>query len=185
MPLATEAAPSGEWALSAEGQMAARQLRARFPVGSHLIASYERKAWETIGGRNADVERDHRFDEIARTDEPWGGDFLRLRRLYVEGERHPGWESHQDAAGRFQAGVVAMQDRYGDRPMVIGTHGMVLTNWLVSIGAVGTADAAGFWSNLGFPDCLEVDPVGASWLRYVSPIRSCITCRKPVARHPT
>ncbi|UYM03555.1 histidine phosphatase family protein [Solicola gregarius] len=165
MPLATKAAPSGAWALTADGRAAARQLRARFPAGAHLTASCERKAWETVGGTDTHVERDARFDEIARTGEPWGGDFLRLRRRYVEGVRHAGWESHEDAAGRFHAGVVAAQDRYRDRAIVIGTHGMVLTNWLVSIGVVSTADAGGFWSDLGFPDCIEVDTVGASWRR--------------------
>lgn len=166
MPLATEAAPSDSWALTAEAQTAARQMRARLPADAFLAASCERKAWETVGGTGADVECDVRFNEITRPVEPWGGDFLRLRRLYIEGVRHPGWEPHEDAAARFHAGVVAVQDRCRDRPIVIGTHGMVLTNWLVSIGAVSITDAAAFWSDLRFPDCIEVDTVDGSCRRY-------------------
>lgn len=166
MPLAAEATPPDEWALNADGQVAAHQLRAWLPGGSHLAASCERKAWETVGGTDSDVQRDARFNEVTRAAEHWGGDFLRLRRLYAEGARHPGWESQQHAAQRFHNGVVALQDRHGERPIVIGTHGMVLTNWLVSIGAVARTDAAGFWSDLRYPDCIEVDRVRASWRRY-------------------
>ena len=166
MPLATEAAPSYSWALTAEAQTAARQMRAQLPADAFLISSCERKAWETVGGTGANVECDARFNEVIRTGEPWSGDFHRMRLLYIDGVRHPGWEPHDDAAARFQAGVVAVQDRYRNCPIAIGTHGMVLTNWLVSIGAVSTADATAFWSDLRFPDCIEVDTVNGSCRRY-------------------
>ena len=72
---------------------------------------------------------------------------------WVEGRldgRHEGWESPEVAAARFHDGVLAHAT---GGPLVIGTHGMVLTAWLVSIGRLAPGPAAGeFWSGLRFPD---------------------------------
>jgi broad specificity phosphatase PhoE len=135
------------------------------PSGSRLISSAERKAWETLGG-SPDVLRDARFNEINRVDEPWEGNFRELRRLYVEGLTHPGWEPRADAGARFEAGVTDALQLDDRCPVVIATHGMVLTTWLVSRGVVELADAGGFWSDLRFPDCFHLAADGSSLIRY-------------------
>lgn len=166
MPLASELTPTNQWPLSADGLRAADRLRSRLPHDAELVASDARRAYETVGGPDCVVERDSRFNEIARPNEPWGGNYREPRRQYVEGIAHPGWEPQRDAATRFDAGVADLQSRFGEGPIVIGTHGMALTVWLVSIGAVVPDDAADFWAGLRFPDCIEVHTDGPMWMRY-------------------
>ena len=166
MPLATELTPANQWPLSPDGLRAADRLRSRLPHDAELVASDARRAYETVGGLDGVVERDSRFNEIARPNEPWGGDYCEPRRQYVEGIAQPGWEAQRDAAARFDAGVADLRGRFGDRPIVIGTHGMVLTVWLVSIGAVAPDEAAVFWAGLRFPDCIEARTDGPAWTRF-------------------
>jgi hypothetical protein len=45
----------------------------------------------------------------------------------------------------------------GPQAVVIATHGMAMTLWLVSVGAVAESDAEGFWRGLRFPDAHLVD----------------------------
>jgi hypothetical protein len=71
-----------EWPLDEEGRAAARHLTARLPADARLVASEERKAWQTLGG-GEDVVRDRRFNEVSRI-EPWEGDFRQRRRVYVD-----------------------------------------------------------------------------------------------------
>jgi broad specificity phosphatase PhoE len=155
MPAAAPEVAPTEWPLSAEGIRAALALRELLPRDSRLIASTEPKAWQTLGDVT-DVVRDARFREIDRPDEPWSDDFRERRAEYVAGETHPGWEQHADVADRFGAGVAGHYDG-GFRGVVIATHGMAMTTWLVSIGAVERDEAAGFWRGLRFPDCRIVD----------------------------
>lgn len=108
------------------------------------------------------MTRDPRFNEVGRGGEPWGGNFLELRREYVDGHAHPGWEPHDLAAERFDAGVADFQRLAAGRPVAIATHGMILTAWLVSRGVMAAGGAGDFWSSLRFPDCIEVRPDGGS-----------------------
>ncbi|HYO31776.1 MAG TPA: histidine phosphatase family protein [Nocardioidaceae bacterium] len=158
MPLVSPTTPPNTWHLSAEGRAAARALRHTLPRDARLFSSSEPKAWQTLGG-STQVARDDRFNEVSRPAEPWDGDYKELRRRYVASATQPGWEPPADAASRFQAGVSAATSgqHATDVPTVIATHGMVLTVWLVSIGAVPRQSAARFWSDLRFPDCLLVD----------------------------
>jgi hypothetical protein len=128
------------------------------PKDAKLFSSHEPKAWQTLSG-STQVTRDHRFNEVSRSAEPWDGNFQEFRRRYVEGATHAGWEPPAEAASRFQAGVFAALSGHHatHAPTVIATHGMVLTVWLVSIDAVPSTSAAQFWSHLRFPDCLLVD----------------------------
>src|SRR4051794_19483559 len=67
-----------------------------------------------------------------------------------------GWETPLEAAARFDAAV--MDHATEDSPLVIGSHGMVLTAWLVHArGAVARHAAGEFWDALAFPDVVEVD----------------------------
>jgi broad specificity phosphatase PhoE len=155
MPAATPEAPPETWPLNPEGLAAARRLRSRLPVGARWCSSAEPKAWQTLGGTD-EVALDARFNEVSRVGEPWQDNFRQLRRAYVEGVQHPGWEPHQDAADRFDAGVRDALSEAAGRPVVIATHGMVMTRWLVSRGLVPADRAGPFWTDLRFPDCLAV-----------------------------
>ena len=166
MPMASRSVPPHLWPLSPDGQAAARRLVSELPAEAYFVSSGERKAWETLGEASGPVVHDDRFNEIFRTGEPWKGDFHRLRRLYVHGVLHPGWESHADAAERFQAGIEAALGQAHGRDVVIATHGMVVTTWLVSRGAVAQNEAEKFWASLAFPDCLVVEDGGRSCRRF-------------------
>jgi 2,3-bisphosphoglycerate-dependent phosphoglycerate mutase len=166
MPVPSPDVPVHEWPLSGEGRAAARGLMSRLPLGARMVSSDEHKAWETLNGRVNGVVRDARFNEVSRVGEPWGQDVRQQRRLYVEGMAPAGWEPQVDAAKRFEAGIAQALQRADDRPTVIATHGMVMTVWLVSRGAVSQTDAGTFWLGLGFPDCISVEPDGSSWRRF-------------------
>ncbi|MCA5894328.1 hypothetical protein LEP48_13355 [Isoptericola sp. NEAU-Y5] len=138
------------------------------PASSLAVASTEPKSIETLclalGTRS--VATDARFDEVARPGEPFDTSFRQARRAWVEGTldgRHAGWEPPDVAAFRFDAAVRAHAraggaDATGTRTLVIGTHGMVLTAWLVSIGRVDPgAPAARAWDELSFPDVLHLE----------------------------
>jgi broad specificity phosphatase PhoE len=161
MPVTRAEVPPETWHLGPEGRTAASALMRTLPPGPRLFSSDEPKALETVGG-SAGVTPDPRFREVTRPREEWEGNYLERRRRYVAGTSHPGWELQADAAERFQAGVAAIEhDELADgdeRPVVIATHGMVLTTWLVSVGAVRQSRAAEFWSDLRFPDCFVVGP---------------------------
>ncbi len=166
MPVPSPYVPPHLWGLSSDGHAAARRLMSRLPARATLLSSTERKAWETLGGSGNAVVRDARFNEVSRAGEPWGDGFHRLRRLYVEGAAHPGWEPAVDAADRFQAGIEAALRDSRCEDVVVATHGMVMTTWLVRRGGIAVGEAAEFWSALAFPDCLLVDADGQLWCRY-------------------
>jgi broad specificity phosphatase PhoE len=155
MPDATPELPPTEWTLSLDGMRAAAALREVLPRDARLIASPEPKAWQTLGDVDS-VLRDARFREIDRPDEPWSDDFRARRAEYVSGVPHRAWEPHADVAERFAAGVAA-HEVGSARHVVIATHGMAMTTWLVALGAVARRDAALFWRGLRFPDCHIVD----------------------------
>ncbi|WP_203138400.1 histidine phosphatase family protein [Microbacterium sp. JZ31] len=156
MPAADAATPPREWPLSGDGHARAVQLRHRIPDEATLLCSDERKAIETLEsatGRAPVI--DARFGEVRRPGEPFDDQATARRRAWVEGrldERHIGWESPLRAAARLDEAVRA---HAGDP--VIGTHGMILSAWLVSRGILTRGAEAGlFWASLGFPDLVDV-----------------------------
>jgi len=153
MPDASPEVPSGEWPLTPAGRAAASSLVDALPAGALLVASDERKAWETLGAGS--VPRDPRFGEVRR-DEGWSDDFRTVRGRYVAGEALPGWEPQADVVARFGAGLDSWRAR-ADGALVVATHGMAMTVWLVSVGRVPVGEAEAFWSGLGFPDVVRVD----------------------------
>jgi broad specificity phosphatase PhoE len=153
MPAYCGEIPPDCWELSEDGRSAARRLGPVLPAGALLVASAERKAWQTLESLGP-VTRDRRFNEVSRV-EPWQGDYPRLRREYVGGAGHPGWESRGCVVERFAAAVSEYLSAAKDRAVVIATHGMAMTIWLSSV--IGLPDPAGFWSDLRFPDAYRVE----------------------------
>lgn len=152
MPEASPDSPPHEWPLGAAGRAAARVLAAELPAGGYLVASEEPKAWQTLAPAG-EVVRDPRFNEVGRV-ESWGGEFRRLRRSYVDGADHPGWEPRSRVADRFGAAVTDHLAAAGGRPLVVATHGMAMTVWLDRRGEL--ADPGEFWAALRFPDVRRV-----------------------------
>lgn len=151
-----------EWPLTPEGGAAAKRLMEQLPSDALFVASAERKAWETLPG--VEVRRDARLNEVARPDERWSDDFRTRRRAWVEGSVIPGWETMRGAAERFEAAVHDAQPSAAGRPVVIASHGMVITSWLVHRELVAPGDAGGYWEALSFPDCLIIGDGGVERL---------------------
>lgn len=130
--------------------------------GGLWVASEELKAIETLECLSprecGAILRDERFNEVRR-DEPFDGDFRSRRRAWVEGkldDRHTRWESPHEAASRFDEAVNDFVAQ--GSPLVIGSHGMIITAWLVHRARVQAGAEAGlFWGALSFPDVVEVD----------------------------
>jgi 2,3-bisphosphoglycerate-dependent phosphoglycerate mutase len=53
-----------------------------------------------------------------------------------------------------------------ERPVVIATHGMAMTLWLMA--TIGLEDPGEFWARLEFPDAYVVDLAAATATRLVS-----------------
>lgn len=159
MPQLDATASPDDWRLSGGGRAAARALRGRLPPRSRRVVSSERKAQETLAlALDEAFEVDRRLDEVHRPREPIDSAVRSARRAWVSGrfdERHDGWETVTDAAARFDAAVRA---RASADDLVVATHGMVLTAWLVFVGTVEAGEAAAsFWESLGLPDVVTVD----------------------------
>jgi broad specificity phosphatase PhoE len=152
LPVVDSATPPASWPLSCDGRSAARGLV--LPADAYLAASAEPKAYETLAHLGA-VAQDSRFGEIHRVGEPFDGNFRELRLAYVEGADHPQWEDRAEAVVRFDDAIAFHRERAGRRPLVVGTHGMVLTLWLTA--RIGLAAPGPFWSELRFPDAYAVD----------------------------
>jgi broad specificity phosphatase PhoE len=162
-PAATADRPPAAWALSCAGRAAAADLRTVLPGDGRWVCSPERKAVETlqIAAQSSDepvITTDPGFGEVRRPVEPFDEDVHARRRAWVENRldiRHAGWETPEGAAERFADAVARHASA---RPLVIGTHGMVLTAWLVLIGRVEAGRPAGdLWSGLRFPDAVLVE----------------------------
>jgi broad specificity phosphatase PhoE len=140
------------WPLAAEGLAEAARLS--LPPGAYLAASDEPKAWQTLAPHGP-VVREPGFGEVRRVGEPWDGPYRDLRRAYVDGADHPGWEARAEVAARFDGAVEDHLVRARGRPLVVGSHGLAMTVWLTA--RVGLADPGDFWAGLRFPDVVAVD----------------------------
>lgn len=151
--------PPEDWGLSSAGALAARNSVLDVPISAKVLSSTERKAIETtsiITGRDAiDIETDLGFGEIQR-EEPVDDGFRERRAAWVAGQedyRHAGWEAHTTAADRMSNALL----HHRSEIMIVGTHGMVLTTWMVHVGLVSAGQpAVAFWQALGFPDTVTV-----------------------------
>ncbi|SDR91447.1 histidine phosphatase family protein [Microlunatus soli] len=161
-PVASGDVAPSEWPLSDAGCRAAEALIGRIPLGAVLASSAERKAVRTLsiaaGVDAAELIIDSRFGEVLRPGEPFDDAVADRRRAWIEGrpdERHLGWESRSEAAARFAAGLEAID---GDQ-VVVASHGMIITSWLMAIGVVPAASAGDYWAALRFPELIEVPPI--------------------------
>jgi 2,3-bisphosphoglycerate-dependent phosphoglycerate mutase len=151
-PVISPTSPPSQWPLSPAGRAAAAALS--FPSDAYLVASTEPKAIQTLAP-SGPVVQDERFGEVRREGEPFGGNFHELRLAYVSGTDHPLWEPRTDAVRRFDAALTDHFVRAAGRPLVVGSHGMVLTLWLTA--RIGLDSPGAFWSALRLPDVFAVD----------------------------
>jgi broad specificity phosphatase PhoE len=164
-PQASPAVHPHQWPLSEAGRRAAKDLRGRLPGTGVWVSSTEVKAHQTLLGARPEealpVLQDARFDEVRRI-EQLDDDFRARRRAWVEGrldQRHSGWEEPLEAAARFDEGVREYAALGG--PLVVGSHGMVLTAWLVHArGAVAAPVAGAYWEAMALPEVIEVHEGG-------------------------
>lgn len=147
-----------EWGLSTAGVDAAMALD--IPSDATIVSSPELKALQTVtlatGVAEDAVVIDPAFREVDRIEAVHDG-FREARRAWVAGERderHEGWEVLEQAANRLTDGL----RRYDAPRLLVGTHGMVLTAWMVSCGAIDPGlPAVDFWESLSFPHVLTVE----------------------------
>lgn len=157
MPLTSPDVLPEQWELGDEGRSGARELAPALPADAYYAASDEPKAYQTAEEiaalRGGTVVRDARLGEVRRPF-VWGEDYRRIRREYVEGADHNGWESRAAVVARFTA---AVQDHAAAAaaPLVLASHGMALTVWLVSVLSLPAPGA--FWADLRFPDAIAID----------------------------
>ncbi|GAB3578506.1 histidine phosphatase family protein [Calidifontibacter terrae] len=151
-----------DWLLSPVGGAAATSLRALLPVEATWRSSPEPKARDTLrlAAPTARIEQDPDFGEVRR-DEPFAGDFRARRAAWIVGDlddRHRGWESPQQVADRFAGALArAVVGADPELPVVIATHGMAMTAWLVrGVGVLPPQRAVQFWSELACPDVVTV-----------------------------
>jgi broad specificity phosphatase PhoE len=155
------------WPLGDESREAARRLACALPRDPLVLSSDETRAEHTatelVAIRGGRVEMDARLREAHRPSR-WYADYLERASRYVLGQTYDGWEPHETVARRFDVAVqIALSTRRG-RPLVIVSHGLAITLWLQSVGAV--PDVGAFWNALTFPDAwrVSVKPNGHSLL---------------------
>lgn len=159
MPRIDASRPARDWALSEEGVRAARRLHLPVSATTQVLASTETKAIHTtsiVTDRACDqILVDARFDEVRR-EEPVDGEYLDRRAAWVGGDpdsRHLEWESFAEVGERMEAAIRSQRSE----TLIIGTHGMALTAWLVRTGLVAPGVAAvDFWASLKFPELVTV-----------------------------
>ncbi|MGX1791786.1 NUDIX domain-containing protein [Microbacterium sp. NPDC055312] len=145
------------WPLSSSGATAAAALDLNAGPCTVISTSPERKAADTVMAavRSERMLVDPRFREVDRVESVHDG-FRDARRAWIGGrldERHEGWETPNAAARRFHEGLLTHQAEH----LIVGTHGMVLTAWMVGQGLIPSGDAAvEFWEQLRFPEVIEL-----------------------------
>ena len=155
------------WPLGDESREAARRLARALPPDPLVLSSDETRAAHTaaelVAVRGGRVEIDARLREAYRPSR-WYRDYRERAYRYVLGQTYEGWEPHETVARRFDTAVqIALDSRRG-APLVIVSHGLAITLWLQSVGAV--PDGGAFWNALTFPDAwrVSVRPNGHSLL---------------------
>jgi broad specificity phosphatase PhoE len=152
--------PPPQWPLSDQGRAAARALAAKLkhlaPVAA--VSSPEIKALETVRilteGLGLEVATDPAFAELHRPKWPFSDTatfearvcrLLENPHLSVEGAEPAG-----EAAARFSEGLF----RYAARPLMVGTHGTILSAYL----GLETGELTGdLWKSLRLPEALVLD----------------------------
>lgn len=157
--------PPPQWRLSAAGREAATALAARLPdlAPVAVLASTEPKAIETaaiIASRfGLPVVSDAGFDEHRRQAWPYEPDPAAFRNRVLRTLRTAdlsvdGAETGSAAAARFAEGLA----RHPERPLIVMSHGTVLSLWLARTLGL---DAAELWSSLRLPEAFLISPEAA------------------------
>jgi broad specificity phosphatase PhoE len=152
------------WPLSDEGRVAAQALALRLAPLRPIVtvASTEPKAIETaqilVRGLGLAVAADPAFDEHRR--EAWlfeadpSAVTARVRRVLAEpGASIDGAETGEAARARFAAGLAA----HAARPLLVASHGTVLSLWLADRLGMGAGE---LWSSLKTPEAFLFDGQG-------------------------
>ncbi|MBB2943000.1 broad specificity phosphatase PhoE [Actinoplanes lutulentus] len=162
MPAVDPAVPSEHWPLAWDSRVAARLLRLHVSHPAYYVASTEPKAAQTmqeIAGAQH-VVTDDALAEVHRPHFWFSDDEYRSAALdYASGGCPEGWEPHSAVISRFDGAMVkhAAAAASQGRTLVVGTHGLAPTVWMASRYQI--ADPAVFWSELRFPDIVEIDLV--------------------------
>jgi len=159
MPEVESGVGPADWHLSGPGAAASAALHIAISGSTRALSSPELKARQTtalaLGSPLEAIMTDARFREADREERVHDG-FRDARRAWVAGrldQRHRGWEAPETAAHRFHEGLLA----HAAEHLVVGTHGMVLTAWMVDQGLIAPGDeAVAFWEALAFPDVIEL-----------------------------
>lgn len=161
MPAVDPEVPADRWPLAWDSRVAARLLRLHVSHPAYYVASTEPKAAQTmqeIAGAqrvvtDADLAEVHR-PHIWFSDEGYHAAAL----AYAGGVCPEGWEPQAEVITRFDAAVVrhAATAAAQGRTLIIGTHGLAPTVWMASRYELD-CDPARFWSELRFPDVVEID----------------------------
>lgn len=169
MPVLIPEVRAEQWRLGPAGRAAARALGRTLERGV-VVSSDEPKAAETAAEiavlHGVEVVLDARLREVRRPYVWTDDDIYRDRaRAYLRGESVEGWERHAAVATRFAAAVADHASRAlaTGVPLVVVTHGLAMTLWAWSIGAV--TDRVAWWEPLGFPDAVRVAGPEAARLR--------------------
>jgi broad specificity phosphatase PhoE len=159
MPIVEPDVPSEQWRLGDEGRAAARSLRPLLSEPAYFVASDAPKVVQTLEELAGDtsVSIDPGFREVRRP-HIWSDDYRMVARAYVTGTRPDRWEHHSQVADRFAAAVArhAALAVAGSRTLVIGTHGLAPTIWLMTVMRLDPSPAQ-FWERLSFPDIIDVN----------------------------
>jgi broad specificity phosphatase PhoE len=159
MPIVEPGVPSDQWQLGDEGRAGARSLRSQLSEPAYFVASDEPKAIQTLKelAGETSVSIDPGFREVRRP-YTWSDEYRMVARDYVDGIRPREWEDHVQVADRFATAVArhaAIAVALG-RALVIGTHGLAPTVWLITVMRLDPSPAQ-FWERLSFPDLIDVD----------------------------
>jgi hypothetical protein len=161
MPAVDPAVPSSDWPLAWDSRVASRLLRLHVTHPAYYVASTELKAAQTMQ-EIAGAQRVVTDDDLAEVHRPhhWFSDedYRAAALAYASGTCPDGWEPHDAVIARFDAAVVrhAAAAAAQGRTLVLGTHGLAPTVWMASRYRLDP-DPAGFWSQLRFPDIVEID----------------------------
>ena len=167
-PTVDETTPPPTWRLSAAGREAALALAERLApfAPAAALASPEPKALETaqiIAGRlGLEVTPDRGFAEHHRPALPFGSREAfgaRMASVFAHpGQPFFGGESADAAHHRFTAAL----DRHPMRPLLVASHGTVLTLYLSRRLAL---DPFALWKSLALPEAFVLDADGRLLVR--------------------
>lgn len=177
-PIVVSGQSSDSWPIGSEGKEASKALALFLSVdfGTTIWSSTETKAQETAAEIaktfSLKVQSDARLCEVRR---PWiedPQDYREVATRFLAGELIAAWEDRKAALSRISEAIEELRESHDGEYLVAVTHGLVMTLYLESIGAIDprsreAVDPNEFWSNLGFPDAWRID-LPRGWLERTS-----------------